>query len=87
MFRDDASLRAFAEDPVQALHDAGLADVTPEQVHSLLPTIAESMPADHPLQAIISSADPLAEMANLVPGNDDVLRSPALPAQWEPVIR
>ena len=43
LFRDPASLRSFVDDPDQALEDAGLPDATPEQVHDLLPLVAESM--------------------------------------------
>ena len=48
LFHDLADLRAFVDDPDQALSDAGLADVTAEQVLDLLPTVTESMPPDHP---------------------------------------
>jgi hypothetical protein len=65
LFRDPASLRSFVEDPDQALQDAGLPDATPEQVHDLLPVVAESMPSDHPLRTIVHSADPAAALAEL----------------------
>ena len=65
LFRDPANLRAFVDDPDQALQDAGLPDATPEQVHDLLPVVAESMPPDHPLQAVVHSADPAAALAEL----------------------
>ena len=50
LFREPANLRSFVDDPDQALEDAGLPDATPDQVHDLLPVVAESMPPDHPLQ-------------------------------------
>ena len=65
LFRDPANLRSFIDDPDQALDDAGLTDVTPEQVHDLLPLVAESMPPDHPLQAVVHSADPARALAEL----------------------
>jgi hypothetical protein len=65
LFRDPINLRSFVDDPDQALHDAGLPDATPEQVHDLLPLVAESMPADHPLQTVVHSADPAAALAEL----------------------
>jgi hypothetical protein len=65
LFREPASLRSFIDDPNQALHDAGLADVTPDQVHDLLPVVAESMPPDHPLQTVVHSADPVQALAEL----------------------
>jgi hypothetical protein len=65
LFHDPADLRSFVDDPDQALSDAGLADVTAEQVLDLLPTVAESMPPDHPLQAVVHSADPAAALAEL----------------------
>lgn len=65
LFRDPATLRSFVDDPDQALQDAGLPDATPEQVHDLLPLVAESMPADHPLQTVVHSADPAAALAEL----------------------
>lgn len=65
LFREPASLRSFVDDPDQALRDAGLVDVTPEQVHDLLPVVAESMPPDHPLQTVVHSADPVRALAEL----------------------
>jgi hypothetical protein len=65
LFRDPVNLRAFVDDPDQALQDAGLPDATPEQVHDLLPVVAESMPLEHPLQAVVHSADPAAALAEL----------------------
>lgn len=65
LFRDPANLRSFVDDPDQALEDAGLPDATPEQVHDLLPLVAESMPPDHPLQVVVHSADPARALAEL----------------------
>jgi hypothetical protein len=65
LFRDPVNLRSFVEDPNQALADAGLPDATPEQVHDLLPVVAESMPPDHPLQAVVHSDDPLSALQAL----------------------
>jgi hypothetical protein len=65
LFREPASLRAFVDDPHQALADAGLPDATPEQVLELLPLVAESMPPDHPLQAVVSADDPVAALRAL----------------------
>jgi hypothetical protein len=65
LFRDPANLRSFVDDPDQALEDAGLPDATPEQVHDLLPLVAESMPPDHPLQTVVHSADPARALAEL----------------------
>jgi hypothetical protein len=65
LFRDPVNLRSFVDDPDQALHDAGLPDATPEQVHDLLPVVAESMSPDHPLQTVVHSADPVAALAEL----------------------
>jgi hypothetical protein len=65
LFRESANLRSFVDDPDQALKDAGLPDATPEQVHDLLPLVAESMPPDHPLQEVVHSADPAAALAEL----------------------
>lgn len=65
LFREPASLRSFVDDPEQALRDAGLGDVTPEQVHDLLPVVAESMPADHPLQTVVHAPDPVAALLDL----------------------
>jgi hypothetical protein len=48
LFRDPANLRSFVDNPDQALDEAGLSDATPQQVHDLLPMVAESMPPDHP---------------------------------------
>jgi hypothetical protein len=41
LFRDPATLRAFIDDPDQALDDAGLPGATPEQVRDLLPLVAD----------------------------------------------
>lgn len=65
LFREPASLQSFVDDPEQALRDAGLPDVTPEQVHDLLPVVAESMPADHPLQTVVHAPDPVAALLDL----------------------
>lgn len=65
LFREPASLRAFVDDPRQALREAGLRDATPEQVHDLLPVIAESMPPDHPLQTVAHADDPVAALQAL----------------------
>jgi hypothetical protein len=65
LFRDPANLRAFVDDPHQALADAGLPGATPEQVHDLLPLVAESMPPDHPLQDVAHADDPAAALQAL----------------------
>ena len=65
LFREPASLQSFVDDPEQALRDAGLPDATPEQVHDLIPVVAESMPADHPLQTVLHAPDPLAALLDL----------------------
>jgi hypothetical protein len=65
LFREPATLQSFRDDPEQALRDAGLPDVTPEQVHDLLPVVAESMPADHPLQSVIHAPDPVAALLDV----------------------
>jgi hypothetical protein len=65
LFRDPANLRSFVENPNKALDDAGLHDATPDQVHDLLPFVAESMPADHPLQIVVHSLDPVAALQHL----------------------
>ena len=65
LFRDPANLRSFIDDPDKALEDAELPDATPDQVHDLLPVVAESMPLDHPLQTVVHSADPVAALAEL----------------------
>ena len=53
LFREPANLRSFVDNPDQALKDAGLPDATPDQIHDLLPMVAESMPLDHPLQTVV----------------------------------
>jgi hypothetical protein len=65
LFREPANLRSFIDDPDQALKDAGLPGATPEQVHDVLPVVAESMPPDHPLQTVVHSADPVAALQAL----------------------
>lgn len=65
LFREPASLQSFVDDPEQALRDAGLPDATPEQVHDLIPVVAESMPADHPLQTVMHAPDPVAALLDL----------------------
>lgn len=65
LFREPANLRSFVDNPGQALKDAGLPDATPDQVHDLLPLVAESMPLDHPLQTVVHSADPVRALAEL----------------------
>jgi hypothetical protein len=44
LFRDPEAAAAFREDPQQALADAGLADVSPEEVHDLMPMVAAYSP-------------------------------------------
>jgi hypothetical protein len=65
LFRDPANLRSFVDNPDQALDEAGLSDATPQQVHDLLPVVAESMPPDHPLQTVVHAADPVRALAEL----------------------
>jgi hypothetical protein len=65
LFRDPANLRSFVDNPDQALDEAGLPDATPQQVHDLLPMVAESMPPDHPLQTVVHAADPVRALAEL----------------------
>jgi hypothetical protein len=65
LFREPANLRSFVDNPDQALEDAGLPDATPGQIHDLLPVVAESMPPDHPLQAVVHAADPVRALAEL----------------------
>jgi hypothetical protein len=67
LFRDQERARAFADNPVQALRDAGLPDVTPADVAALLPTVAESMPPDHPLQSLVRPAQPLLDTEPVEP--------------------
>lgn len=57
LFRDQQLADAFNSNPVQTLRDAGLPDVTPADVQAMLPTVAESMPPDHPLQALVRPAE------------------------------
>lgn len=65
LFREPANLRAFVDDPQQALRAAGLPDATADQVHELMPLVAESMPPDHPLQAVVHADDPVAALKAL----------------------
>jgi hypothetical protein len=65
LFRDPANLRSFVDNPNKALNDAGLPDATPQQVHDMLPVVAESMPPDHPLQTVVASLDPVAALQEL----------------------
>jgi hypothetical protein len=65
LFRDPANLRSFVDNSDQALDEAGLSDATPQQVHDLLPVVAESMPPDHPLQTVVHAADPVRALAEL----------------------
>jgi hypothetical protein len=44
LFRDPEAAAAFREDPQQALADAGLADVSPDEVHDLMPMVAAYSP-------------------------------------------
>ena len=83
LFREPASLGAFVDDPRQALRDAGFPEATPEQVLQLLPVIAESMPLDHPLQAVAHADDPAAalraiDVADLIADAHDHHREVAL---------
>jgi hypothetical protein len=81
LFHDPANLRAFVDNPDEALRDAGLPDVTPEQVHAFLPVVAESMPPDHPLQTVVHAADPQAALQSL--NVDEVCSLPATKALSE----
>ena len=57
LFRDQQLADAFSDNPMQTLRDAGLPDVTPADVQAMLPTVAESMPPDHPLQSWVRPAE------------------------------
>jgi hypothetical protein len=65
LFRDPVNLRSFVDDPDQAHTDAGLPDATAEQVHDLLPVVAESAPPDHPPDTVAQSADPARALVEL----------------------
>lgn len=51
LLHDPAKLRAFLDDPVEALREAGLPDATPDQVNELLPLVAESI---GPMESLVA---------------------------------
>jgi hypothetical protein len=48
LINDEAAKTAYAADPLSALKDAGLADLTPADVEEVLPLVADSLPAGVP---------------------------------------
>ena len=48
LINDEAAKAAYAADPLAALKDAGLADLTPADVQEVLPLVADSLPAGLP---------------------------------------
>jgi hypothetical protein len=48
LMNDEAAKTAYAADPLSALKDAGLADLTPADVEEVLPLVADSLPAGVP---------------------------------------
>jgi hypothetical protein len=52
LINDEAAKAAYAADPLAALSDAGLADLTPADVQEVLPLIADSLPAGLPVDGL-----------------------------------
>jgi hypothetical protein len=48
LINDEAAKAAYAADPLAALKEAGLADLTPADVQEVLPLVADSLPAGVP---------------------------------------
>lgn len=63
ILNDEAAKAAYVADPVGALKDAGLADLTPADVQEALPLVADSLPTDAvalPLAGGLPAVDGLA---------------------------
>ena len=81
LINDEAAKAAYAADPLGALKDAGLADLTPADVQEVFPLVADSLPAGLPTDL---SALPVDLPAG-VPGLDSLPTLDALPMDSLPV--
>jgi hypothetical protein len=75
ILNDEAAKAAYAADPVGALKDAGLADLTPADVQEALPLVADSLPTDLPVGDL-----PIDLPAGVPSLGDLPLDLPSLPA-------
>jgi hypothetical protein len=49
LLNDEAARSAYAADPTGALADAGLGDLTPQDVQEVIPLVTDSLPSDTPV--------------------------------------
>ncbi|HEY7592806.1 MAG TPA: IniB N-terminal domain-containing protein [Actinophytocola sp.] len=49
LLNDDAARSAYAADPTGALADAGLGDLTPQDVQEVIPLVTDALPSETPL--------------------------------------
>jgi hypothetical protein len=72
LINDEAAKTAYAADPLGALKDAGLADLTPADVEEVLPLVADSIPAGLPTDMPTLDGLPLDGLPTGVPGLGDL---------------
>jgi hypothetical protein len=68
ILNDEAAKAAYVADPVGALKDAGLADLTPDDVQEALPLVADALPTDAAALPLVNGALPLGDLPVDVPG-------------------
>jgi hypothetical protein len=78
LINDEAAKSAYAADPLGALKDAGLTDLTPADVQEVLPLVADSLPAGLPTDLSALPVDLPAGLPTLDSLPMDSL--PAMPA-------
>lgn len=49
LLNDEAARAAYTADPTGALSDAGLGDLTPQDVHEVIPLVTDALPSETPL--------------------------------------
>ncbi|GAB3465958.1 IniB N-terminal domain-containing protein [Actinophytocola sediminis] len=64
LINDDVAKAAYAADPVGALSDAGLGDLTPQDVEEVIPLVTDALPTDLPLVGDLVDLD-VTNLANI----------------------
>lgn len=64
LLNDDVAAAAYQADPLAALSDAGLGDLTPQDVQEVIPLVTDSLPSDTPLGDLSADFDATMEGAS-----------------------
>jgi hypothetical protein len=66
LLNDEAARSAYAADPTGALADAGLGDLTPQDVQEVIPLVTDSLPSETPL------GDMAVDVTGVMDGTDSL---------------